>query len=62
MLLDAAYVKLRNGEPMSLNDFHRIVNLLVQAPMPIQQPTDDEKFGAYNSFITKIQDKFKFVQ
>ncbi len=59
VLLDASYIKLRNNEPMGLNDLLRIINLLERASMQVHEPTKDEIFGAYNKLITIMQDKFK---
>lgn len=58
-LLDAAYIKLRNGEQPSIIDLQRFINFILQAPMIVSQPNDDEVFGALNRLVAGIQDKFK---
>ena len=58
-LLDAAYIKLRNGEQPSIIDLQRFINFILQAQMIVSQPNDDEIFGAYNRLVAGIQDKFK---
>ena len=58
-LLDAAYIKLRNGEQPSIIDLQRFINFILQAPMIVSQPNDDEIFGAYNRLVAGMQDKFK---
>ena len=58
-LLDAAYIKLRNGEQVSLIDLQRFINFILQAPMQVNQPTNDEMYGSYSKLVAGIQDKFK---
>jgi len=58
-LLDAAYIKLRNGEQPSIIDLQRFINFILQAPVVVSQPNNDEIYGALNRWVTGMQDKFK---
>jgi hypothetical protein len=58
ILLDAAYIKLRNGEPMSLIDFQRIINLIDGAPFLVNKFEEAEFAGVKSDFIMKLQNKF----
>lgn len=57
-LLDAAYIKLRNGEPMSLTDLQRIIGLIQNAPFSIQGASPEEVAGAQSQLISMLQQKF----
>lgn len=58
ILLDAAYIKLRNGEPMSLIDLQRIINLINEAPFVVNKFENAELAGVQSDFIMKLQNKF----
>ena len=58
ILLDAAYIKLRNGEPMSLIDLQRIINLINEAPFVVNKFEEPELAGVQSDFIQKLQNKF----
>ena len=58
ILLDAAYIKLRNGEPMSLIDLQRVVNLINEAPFTVNMFKEAELAGVQSDFIMKLQNKF----
>lgn len=58
-LLDSVYIKLRNGEQPSIIDLQRFINFVLQAPMIVSQPNNDEIYGAYNRLVAGMQDKFK---
>jgi len=58
ILLDAAYIKLRNNEPMSLTDMQRIAQLIESASFSIQSPQTAEIAGFQSSLIKLLQDKF----
>jgi hypothetical protein len=58
ILLDSAYIKLRNGEPMSLMDLRRIIDLIDAAPFYVQQATEAEVAGVQSDFIGRLQRKF----
>ena len=58
ILLDAAYIKLRNGEPMSLIDLQRVINLINEAPFLVNKFEAAELAGVQSDFIMKLQNKF----
>ena len=58
ILLDAAYIKLRNNEPMSLNDLQRVIGLIQNSSFTIQGATAEEVAGAQSQLITMLQQKF----
>jgi hypothetical protein len=58
ILLDAAYIKLRNDEPMSLIDLRRVIDLIDRAAFSVQAPSEGEVAGVQSDFIGKLQRKF----
>lgn len=58
ILLDAAYIKLRNNEPMSLIDLRRVIDLIDSAAFSVQAPSEGEVAGTQSDFIGKLQRKF----
>ena len=57
-LLDAAYIKLRNNEPMSLIDFQRIADLITSASFDVNKINEAEFAGVQSDFIGKLQARF----
>lgn len=58
ILLDAAYIKLRNNEPMSLIDFQRLANLFETASFGLNIFDESEKAGIQSKFILMLQERF----
>lgn len=58
ILLDAAYIKLRNNEPMSLFDLQRIHNLIERASFETNKFEDADLAGAQSNLILMLQNKF----
>jgi len=58
ILLDAAYIKLRDNEPMSLVDLKRIIGLIESAAFSVQAPSEGEVAGVQSAFIGMLQKKF----
>ena len=58
ILLDAAYIKLRNGEPMSLIDLQRIHQLIEQASFQVNRFDEAEQAGVQSRLILMLQEKF----
>ena len=58
ILLDAVWIKLRSGEPMSTNDFRRLIDVFQQASFNIETATQDEVMALQSQWITLLQQKF----
>ena len=58
ILLDAAYIKLRNNEPMSLIDLQRIHTLIENSSFNVNKFDDAEHAGATSRLILMLQERF----
>ncbi len=58
ILLDAAYIKLRNDEPMSLIDLQRISQLIERASFSVNRFDEAEQAGVQSRMILMLQEKF----
>ena len=58
ILLDAAYIKLRNDEPMSLIDLQRIFQLIERASFNVNRFDEAEQAGVQSGGILMLQKKF----
>jgi hypothetical protein len=58
ILLDAAYIKLRNDEPMSLIDLQRIWQLIERASFNVNRFDEAEQAGVQSAGIMMMQTKF----
>ncbi len=58
ILLDAAYIKLRNDEPMSLIDLQRIFQLIEKASFMVNRFDEAEQAGVQSRGILMLQKKF----
>jgi len=58
ILLDAAYIKLRNNEPMSLIDLDRIIGLIERASFQLNEIKPEHVAGMQSKLITVLQKKF----
>ena len=57
-LLDAAYIKLRNNEPMSGNDMKRLINLIVSATWQLEPMSQEIEAGLQSQMIAALQQRF----
>ena len=58
ILLDAAYIKLRSDEPMSLIDLQRIFQLIERASFAVNRFDEAEQAGVQSRGIMMLQEKF----
>lgn len=58
VLLDAAYIKLRNNEPMSEMDFKRIMNLIANSSWGIGEVDKALVAGLQSQLIALLQQRF----
>ena len=58
ILLDAAYIKLRSDEPMSLIDLQRIFQLIERASFVVNRFDEAEQAGVQSRGIMMLQEKF----
>lgn len=58
VLLDSVWFKIRNGEPMSTNDFRRFIDLIANASFSLETAGEDEIRALQSQFISMLQQKF----